>query len=74
MHIVSAYAPQTGCTTSEKEIYWNDLADLIQSIPSTETKYILGDFNGHIGQTSPINARVHGGFFALEAKAPKSTI
>ncbi|XP_050674366.1 craniofacial development protein 2-like [Leptidea sinapis] len=62
MNVVSAYAPQTGCTTSEKEIFWNDLDDLMQSIPTTETKYILGDFNGHIGQTSPFNARVHGGY------------
>ncbi|CAG4965439.1 unnamed protein product [Colias eurytheme] len=62
LNIISAYAPQSGCTELEKSIFWEDFDDLMSVIPEHESKYIGGDLNGHIGETA-INYRdVHGGY------------
>ncbi|XP_063545741.1 craniofacial development protein 2-like [Cydia strobilella] len=61
MNVVSAYAPQMGCSTAEKQSFWDNLSDLMQSYPLDETNYVAGDLNGHVGSTSPCHQRVHGG-------------
>ncbi|CAH0719180.1 unnamed protein product, partial [Brenthis ino] len=33
VNIISAYAPQAGCSESEKESFWEDLDELTQEIP-----------------------------------------
>ncbi|XP_063544352.1 craniofacial development protein 2-like [Cydia strobilella] len=60
MNIISAYAPQVGCSTVEKQLFWDDMHDLLQSIPLDELKYIGADFNGHVGSNSTTYQRVHG--------------
>ncbi|CAH0731083.1 unnamed protein product, partial [Brenthis ino] len=56
-----AYAPQTGLPQAEKQTFWDDLHNLTQSIPKTESKYIGADFNGHVGQITNDSFReIHG--------------
>ena len=50
LNIVSAYAPQINNSMEEKNYFWEDLDELIESI-STEERIVLGaDLNGHVGK------------------------
>ncbi|XP_063619673.1 craniofacial development protein 2-like [Cydia splendana] len=61
-NIISAYAPQIGCTETEKLEFWEDFDELLQGIPSNEYKIFGGDLNGHVGATNETYINVHGGF------------
>ncbi|XP_060182003.1 uncharacterized protein LOC132611615 [Lycium barbarum] len=61
LHIISAYAPQTGFSEEEKRHFWEDLDAMKGGIPSTEKQFIGGDFNGHIRSISGGYDDVHGG-------------
>lgn len=50
VNVISAYAPQVGCTMEEKENFWNTLDDQMLLIPKEERLFIGADFNGHVGQ------------------------
>nr|XP_016497651.1 PREDICTED: craniofacial development protein 2-like [Nicotiana tabacum] len=60
--IISAYAPQAGLDEEVKRHFWEDLHEMVHSIPHTEKLFIGGDFNGHIRATSRGYDDVHGGF------------
>ncbi|EYC28674.1 hypothetical protein Y032_0007g3350 [Ancylostoma ceylanicum] len=47
--VMSVYAPQCGCTETEKEAFYSDYIT------------VAGDFNGHVGQDRKGFERVHGG-------------
>ena len=50
LNIVSAYAPQVNYSMEEKNDFWEDLDELIESI-SKEERIVLGaDLNGHVGE------------------------
>ncbi|XP_059315698.1 uncharacterized protein LOC132066394 [Lycium ferocissimum] len=49
LNIISAYAPQMGLNKEVKRGFWEDLDEVVVSIPPTEKLFIGGDFNGHIG-------------------------
>ena len=50
LNIVSAYAPQVKNSMEEKNDFWKDLDELIESI-SKEERIVLGtDLNGHVGE------------------------
>ena len=50
LNIVSAYSPQVNNSMEEKNVFWEDLDGLIESI-STEERIVLGeDLNGHVGE------------------------
>ena len=50
LNIVSAYAPQVNYSMEEKNDFWEDLDELIESI-SKEERIVLGaDLNGHMGK------------------------
>ena len=36
MNIISVYAPQVGCSDDEKLTFWEELDDVLQSIPDKE--------------------------------------
>lgn len=55
IHIVSCYAPDISKTRLEREKFFNDLQDLIRSIPVTRKIFIIGDLNARIG-----NQVIHG--------------
>ena len=49
-NVVSAYAPQVGNSMEEKNDFWQDLDELIESI-SKQEKIVLGaDLNGHVAK------------------------
>ena len=50
LNVVCAYAPQVGCEMEEKEEFWRDLDELMESVPKEERVVIGADFNGHVGE------------------------
>ena len=59
-NIISAYAPQTGLERAEKDKFLEDLECMIMETPNE--KVIVGaDLNGHVGKSSSLFTRVHGG-------------
>ncbi|KAK3549748.1 hypothetical protein QTP86_007727 [Hemibagrus guttatus] len=49
LNVVSGYAPQVGCELEEKERFWSELDEVMESIPTGERVVIGVDFNGHVG-------------------------
>ena len=60
INVVSAYAPQVGCDMEEKEQFWGEMDELMESIPRDERVVIGADFNGHIGSGNRGDERVLG--------------
>ena len=50
MTVSSVYAPQVGCLREEKDKFWTDLDEVVESIPKEERLVIGADFNGHVGE------------------------
>ncbi|KAK3546666.1 hypothetical protein QTP70_031407, partial [Hemibagrus guttatus] len=50
LNVVSGYAPQVGCELEEKERFWSELDEVMESIPTGEGVVIGTDFNGHVGE------------------------
>lgn len=49
-NIISAYAPQAGCSAEEKEAFWQDLDVTVKKIPGEERVVVGADLNGHVGE------------------------
>ncbi|KAK6742952.1 hypothetical protein RB195_010305 [Necator americanus] len=62
LRVVSAYAPQAGCSEEEKASFWEDLEQYVQSLESEEILLIEGDFNGHVGSRKDGFESCHGGY------------
>ena len=39
-----------GCLREEKDKFWTDLDEVVESIPKEERVVIGADFNGHVGE------------------------
>ena len=50
MTVISVYAPHAGCLREEKDKFWTDLDEVVESIPKEEGLVIVADFNGHVGE------------------------
>ena len=50
LNILSAYAPQVNNSMEEKNDFWEDLDELIESILKEERIYLGVDLNGHVGE------------------------
>ena len=50
VNIVSAYAPQQGCNTLEKEEFLEQLEDLVRPVIRSEKCFIGAGLNGHVGE------------------------
>ena len=61
MNIISVYAPQVGCSDDEKLTFWEEIDDVLQSLPDQEGLVVIGDFNGHVGMERADLERWHGG-------------
>ena len=61
INVVSAYAPQTGCSDAEKEEFWLKMDEVQRGIPAEERSIVGGDLNGHVGRDKTGFERVHGG-------------
>ncbi|XP_051806753.1 uncharacterized protein LOC127534762 [Acanthochromis polyacanthus] len=68
-NVVSGYAPQVGCEREEKEKFWLELDEVMQSIPISERAVIGADFNGHVGAGNRDDEEVVGRFGIQERNA-----
>ncbi|KAK3542091.1 hypothetical protein QTP86_013424 [Hemibagrus guttatus] len=66
LNVVSGYAPQVGCELEEKERFWSELNEVMESIPMGERVVIGADFNGHVGEGNTGDEEVMGKFGVKE--------
>ncbi|KAK3513802.1 hypothetical protein QTP70_028880 [Hemibagrus guttatus] len=66
LNVVSGYAPQVGCELEEKERFWSELDEVMESIPTGERVVIGADFNGHVGEGNTGDEKVMGKFGVKE--------
>ncbi|KAK3519886.1 hypothetical protein QTP70_006644 [Hemibagrus guttatus] len=66
LNVVSGYAPQVGCELEEKERFWSELDEVMESIPTGERVVIGADFNGHVGEGNTGDGEVMGKFGVKE--------
>ncbi|KAK3562816.1 hypothetical protein QTP86_009973 [Hemibagrus guttatus] len=66
LNVVSGYAPQVGCGLEEKERFWSELDEVMESIPMGERVVIGADFNGHVGDGNRGDEEVMGKFGVKE--------
>ncbi|KAK3545944.1 hypothetical protein QTP70_016948, partial [Hemibagrus guttatus] len=50
LNVVSGYAPQVGCELEEKERFWSELDEVMESIPTGERVVMGADFNVNVGE------------------------
>ena len=50
LNIISAYAPQVNNSMEEKNDFWKDLDELIESVSKQERIVLGADVNGHVGE------------------------
>jgi len=56
------YAPQVGLADDIKKFFWEELEDVVLSVPQNEKLIMEGDFNGHIGEKINGYDMTRGGF------------
>ncbi|XP_068212660.1 craniofacial development protein 2-like [Palaemon carinicauda] len=61
LNIISAYAPQVGCTEEEKGNFWRDMGGVMQDLEEQVRVIVGADLNGHVGSENEAIGRVHGG-------------
>ncbi|KAK3515254.1 hypothetical protein QTP70_013018 [Hemibagrus guttatus] len=66
LNVVSGYAPQVSCELEEKERFWSELDEVMESIPTGERVVIGADFNGHVGEGNTGDEEVMGMFGVKE--------
>ena len=62
LNVISVYAPQMGLADDIKKVFWEELEEVLQSIPRHEKLFLGGDFNGHIGEKADGYVGTHGSF------------
>ncbi|KAK3550594.1 hypothetical protein QTP70_000683 [Hemibagrus guttatus] len=65
-NVVNGYAPQVGCELEEKERFWSELDEVMESIPTGERVVIGADFNGHVDEGNTGDEKVMGKFGVKE--------
>ena len=61
INIVSAYAPQSGCSDEEKVRFYEELESLLRGLPEEERVVLGADLNGHVGEENASFEGSHGG-------------
>ncbi|KAK3526888.1 hypothetical protein QTP86_003606 [Hemibagrus guttatus] len=62
----SLVSVKVGCELEEKERFWSELDEVIESIPTGERVVIGADFNGHVGEGNTGDEEVMGKFGVKE--------
>ncbi|KAK3525706.1 hypothetical protein QTP70_005883 [Hemibagrus guttatus] len=57
---------EVGCELEEKERFWSELDEVMESIPTSERVVIGADFNGHVGEGNTGDEEVMGKFGVKE--------
>ncbi|KAK3535033.1 hypothetical protein QTP70_002217 [Hemibagrus guttatus] len=57
---------EVGCEVEEKERFWSELDEVMESIPTGERVVIGADFNGHVGEGNTGDEEVMGKFGVKE--------
>ncbi|KAK3524947.1 hypothetical protein QTP86_011480 [Hemibagrus guttatus] len=57
---------EVGCELEEKERFWSELDEVMESIPTGERAVIGADFNGHVGEGNTGDEEVMGKFGVKE--------
>ncbi|KAK3570013.1 hypothetical protein QTP86_009167 [Hemibagrus guttatus] len=57
---------EVGCELEEKERFWSELDEVMESIPTGERVVIRADFNGHVGEGNTGDEEVMGKFGVKE--------
>ncbi|KAK3561578.1 hypothetical protein QTP86_010696, partial [Hemibagrus guttatus] len=57
---------EVGCELEEKERFWSELDEVMESIPTGERVVIGADFNGHVGEGNTGDEEVMGKFGVKE--------
>ncbi|KAG2468401.1 CFDP2 protein, partial [Polypterus senegalus] len=66
MNVVSEYAPQVGCAMGEKEDFWSELDEVMNSVPKGQKVVIGVDFSGHVGEGNRGDKEVMGRYGVKE--------
>jgi len=60
VNVITGYAPKTGCTQEEMDVFIVDMEALVRVLPITERIVIGADMNGQVGVNSGGYEGVHG--------------
>ncbi|KAK3550442.1 hypothetical protein QTP86_025682 [Hemibagrus guttatus] len=63
---IGGFEWNVGCELEEKERFWSELDELMESIPTGERVVIGADFNGHVGEGNTGDEEVMGKFGVKE--------
>ncbi|EDO45072.1 predicted protein, partial [Nematostella vectensis] len=58
----SIYAPQVGLDDEAKDSFYDELFCAVSKTAETESLFLCGDFNGHVGSMAGGYEGVHGGY------------
>ena len=61
LNVISAYAPQAGRSTTEKESFFEALEQMVLACPQQESIVVGADMNGHVGEKRAGFSANHGG-------------
>ena len=59
--LLSVYAPQSGLSDVDKDLFFDQLRVVTARIPRSELLIPCGDWNGHVGRAGTEYREVHGG-------------
>ena len=74
VNIISAYAPQVGCSEEEKDTFWREMDGVMQELEEHERVIVGADLNGHVGSRNDVIGWVHGGHGIGERNAEGESI